>query len=595
MSQKTAKDSHAFRQTTQPILPSRQGIYSDEGYRLFPTFSLPPKQIKAGYENLAEELTGHPVIALEGFSGVLWRQTRSELEAGLAEYDVHPTWISTTEAMKSERELNDMLAPYLGGDDPLFGKRYPGTLGEFFNPEKLSQLQSALKASSKPTIVYGPGASLVSPDAFQVYLEVPKNEIQYRANAGAVTNLGVSTKASPKELYKRFYFVDWVVLSRQKAAVLEEIDLFVDTQRVGEPTFMIGTELREALQVMQESPIRARPWFSPGAWGGQWLQEHIGALLPEVNYAWSFELISPENGFVLESSGYLLEVSFDLLMFTNPYNIIGSHAERFGHEFPIRFDYLDTVDGGNLSLQCHPQEAFIQEHFGETFTQDETYYICECKADAQVYLGFREDIDLGVFRNVLERSQEAGEHVEVERFVQTHPAQKHDLFLIPRGAVHCSGEGNLVLEISATPYIFTFKMYDWLRLDLDGKPRPLNIPRAFENLDFEERGETVAKTLIAKPKILEETEAYRLIHLPTHEKHFYDIHRIEVEGAYTVETGDTCHVLNIVEGAGVRVTTRNGRSEVYRKLETFLIPVAAGQYTLEALEGTAKVVKAFLK
>ena len=83
--------------------------------------------------------------------------------------------------------------------------------------------------------------------------------------------------------------------------------------------------------------------------------------------------------------------------------------------------------------------------------------------------------------------------------------------------------------------IFTFKMYDWLRLDLNGKPRPLNVQRGMDNLYFERKGERVAKELVCHPEVLEKNEHYTLEHLPTHEKHFYDVHRYTVEDAVEVE------------------------------------------------------------
>jgi mannose-6-phosphate isomerase class I len=203
-------------------------------------------------------------------------------------------------------------------------------------------------------------------------------------------------------MYKRFYYVDWIVLNKHKKSLLPRIDIIADTQRPGNPVFTDGYSFRETLTAMAKSVVRVRPWFEPGVWGGQWIKENISQLnQEEVNYAWSFELITPENGLLLEYKKLLLEVSFDFLMYHGNRAISGDSAKRFGDEFPIRFDFLDTFNGGNLSVQCHPTPAYIKQNFGENYTQDETYYILECSEDASVYLGFHSDIDANTFKSLL--------------------------------------------------------------------------------------------------------------------------------------------------------------------------------------------------
>lgn len=154
----------------------------------------------------------------------------------------------------------------------------------------------------------------------------------------------------------------------------------------------------------------------------------------------------------------------------------------------------------------------------------------------------------------------------------------------------------MVLEISATPYIFTFKMYDWLALDLNGQPRPINIEHAFNNLKFERKGEVVPKELISKQKVIDEGPDWQLVHLPTHQQHFYDVHRIEFDTEVEIDTLESCHVLMLVEGTSVDASVKGVDAGHFHYAETFIVPAAAQKYKLiNTGKGRAKVIKAFLK
>ncbi|RDC56012.1 hypothetical protein DU508_13850 [Pedobacter chinensis] len=585
-----------MRKTEQEIMPAyTKEINKPDSYDIYPYHSLGDHKIYHGFFELCQFITEQKTVVIDGYIGVYWNRVVNALSQELALLGLQVNIIDASLFLKNEEVIDEMVDPFMGQKDSVWGKRTNLELSDFYELDVLKNVQ--IDPQYDINIIIGCGASLAQWDGTLIYIDLPKNELQHRMSAGSICNLGKSQPQEQMEMYKRFYFVDWVVLNRHKENLIPRIEVFVDSQWEDEINWAHAADIHDGLQKISTSVFRVRPWFAPGAWGGQWMKHHIPQLdQNEINYAWSFELIVPENGIVFESNGLLLEVSFDILMFTNNRNVLGRHAEQFGNEFPIRFDFLDTFDGGNLSIQCHPSLEYIRKEFGEQITQDETYYILDCKDDASVYLGFQENIDSNHFRKVLENSNLDGQEIAIEEFVQVHKAKKHDLFLIPNGTIHSAGAQNLVLEISATPYIFTFKMYDWLRLDLNGKPRPINIDHAFKNLDFTRKGQKVQEELISKPYILSESDGVVCYHLPTHAEHFYDVYRLEFDVQVDLSTDDICHVLMLVEGSSITVITKHGTVMQFSFAETFVIPAAAESYRIiNNGSQRAKVIKAFLK
>lgn len=583
-----------FRKSEQYLMPVKTNgkqKANNKNFEIYPYFSLGPDKIHADLKGLGGWIQEQKIILLEGYVGVFWEDFRSELEKNLSGIT---RWIDVSEFLKSEETLSKKLDPFLGTENSVWGKRCNMELKDFF--ESVDFLNHVELDQYDQVVVYGVGASLCKDSHPVAYIDLPKNELQYRMRAGKANNLGFSRLDEPFVMYKHYYFIDWGILDNHKKDLMENIQVYVDGQRKGNYTWAFSTDVYKGLDEMLNEPIRVRPWFEPGAWGGQWLKNKIPGLNKKtVNYAWAFSLIVPENGILLESEGILLEISFDFLMFRNGKKVLGKHFERFGYEFPIRFNFLDTMNGGNLSVQCHPSKEYIKKEFGENFTQDETYYILDSKENAGVYLGFQEGIDKKEFRNVLERSQELEEKIDIEKYVQKLPSKKHDLFLIPNETVHSSGSGNMVLEISATPYIFTFKMYDWVRLDLEGKPRPINIDHAFKNLNFKRKGEVVEKELISKPYTRKNTSEYNLIHYPTHSEHFYDIERIDFEKEATFNSDGNFYVMMVVEGESVTIKSADKKTMV-SYAETFVIPASMDQYTLiNTGKKDVKIVRAFIK
>lgn len=326
--------------------------------------------------------------------------------------------------------------------------------------------------------------------------------------------------------------------------------------------------------------------------------KRVCGLDPEKdNYAWSFDGVPEENSICFDFGETRLEMPAMNLILRHPKELLGQKVyARFGAEFPIRFDLLDTMGGQNLSLQVHPTTDYIRRNFGMAYTQDESYYILDAEEGACVYLGLKEGVKVEDMIADLEAAQQDSKPFNAEKYINRIPAKKHDHFLIPAGTIHCSGKGAVVLEISATPYIFTFKLWDWGRLGLDGRPRPINIGRGAEVI-AERRTDWVMENLVNPVCTLADDEHYTEEHTGLHELEFIETRRFTIRDRAEIDCHESVNVLNFVEGTACLVESADGSFDPFEVhyAETFIVPECVGKYRLRAVGGPVKVMQAYVR
>jgi len=493
--------------------------------------------------------------------------------------------ISTEDLLLPPAELEQHVAPILT-DDPVFGVMNEVEIEDFFEPEALRLARLQLQeAQGKVTLIVGTGASLIAPsDHVLVYADLARWEIQQRQRRGEIGNFGVDNVAElASQKYKRAFFLDWRAADRLKQRLLPKIDFLLDTNLPSEPKMISGRAMREGLRIAVQRPFRVVPFFDPGPWGGHWMEQMFNLPTDVPNHAWCFDCVPEENSLLLGFGDKRVEIPSINLVFAHPRELLGAHIyECFGAEFPIRFDLLDTVGGGNLSLQVHPLTRYVRERFGLAYTQDESYYILEAEKGASVYLGLKKGIDQHAMLRDLNAAQDDGLTFDAARYVNMWPAKRHDHFLIPAGTVHCSGAGSVVLEISATPYIFTFKLWDWGRVGLDGRPRPIHLQRGVDNIQWGRNTDWVENSLVNRVEEIAVGDGWREERTGLHELEFIETRRHWFIGVVPHDTMGTVNVLNLVEGEEAIVESPCGAFQpfVVHFAETFIVPAQVGAYTI---------------
>lgn len=556
-----------------------------------------------GWESICSELKKACnkekfVVVIECYQGVY----HEELKKGFAGLQAD-LWIDTQNLFKSVSEIEKMTYPYTT-DDRLFGFRANFSFADFLDADKLAEAKKQVAESKALTVIYGHGAALVAPDAdLIVYVDMARWEIQMRSRRHEINGLGVENSAEGASYhYKRGYFVDWIVCDKLKKQLLPKADYWLDTHIAGQPKMITGETLREGLNITAHKPFRVVPFFDPAPWGGQWMKSVCGLDPKEDNYGWCFDCVPEENSLYFKIEGELFEMPSNNLVFFKTRDLLGGPVEsRFGQDFPIRFDFLDTIGGGNLSLQVHPTTQYIRDTFGIYYTQDESYYLLDAEEGATVFLGLKTGVNPKEMIDALNESQETGKPFDAGKYVNQWPAKKHDHYLIPNGTIHCSGAGAMVLEISATPSIFTFKLWDWGRLGLDGLPRPINIGHGSHVIQWERQTDFVRENLVNCIQPIAQGEGWREERTGLHENEFIETRRHWFTAPVTHNTDNGVQVFNLIEGEEAIVESPTGVFEpfVVHYAETFIIPASVGEYTIRpygASEGKeCGTIKAYVR
>lgn len=551
-------------------------------YDRFPSTKISGTVIQ-GWENicslLEEHLKAYPALAVDFYTGVYEEEVINEL------HRLSPAlFIDTRDLMKPESEIKAMTARFMT-DDVLFGYVTNITLNDYFDQNKLKKAREEVIATKGKVVVVGSGAAMVVPaEAVLIYADMARWEIQQRFRRHEVKALGIDNRKDAVSLqYKRGYFNDWRVCDKYKESLFDKVDFWLDTHIATEPKMIDQTTFFKGIEETVHSPFRVVPFFDPAPWGGQWMKEVCDLDPEKENYGWCFDCVPEENSLYFEVNGVRFELPSVDLVLLKTRELLGEPVEaRFGKDFPIRFDFLDTVGGGNLSVQVHPTTQFIRENFGMYYTQDESYYLLDAKEGATVYLGLKTGIDKNEMIEDLRKAQKGEIVFNTEKYVNKLPAKKHDHYLIPGGTVHCSGSEALVLEISSTPNLFTFKLWDWQRLGLDGKPRPINVERGKEVIDWKRDTEYVKQHLANHLTKISEGDGWREERTGLHPNEFIETRRHWFTKPVTHHTNNSVNVLNLIEGEEAIIESPNGAFKpfVVHYAETFIIPANVNEYII---------------
>jgi len=301
--------------------------------------------------------------------------------------------------------------------------------------------------------------------------------------------------------------------------------------------------------------LRLKPLYQDRVWGGRAFEEKLGrALPPSRPIGESWEIVDRPEAQSVIAGGEFAGRTLRSVVEQHAASILGPSwpAER---PFPILVKWLDCRE--RLSLQVHPPAAVAPELKGEPKT--ENWYIADCAAGSSLIVGLKR----GVTREQFERAIHDN---TLENCVHRFPVNAGDSILVHSGQIHAIDAGNLILEIQQNSDT-TYRVYDWGRLGLDGKPRQMHVNESLKSIrwdDFEPepvRGEK-------KAAVIADAREFRIRRVP-----------LAAGETLSVPAGEQARILSVVSG---EVRTRDAAEKLARG-DNVVLPFS-GAFIFEAVE-----------
>ena len=561
------------------------------------------------FARLAENISGKAKnkavrVAIDGYTTADFDRAVNLLEQQLHVRGLKTRALDWRAAYKSEKELWDLVDSRLSWDrseDPtlLFGRIYKGGYEGLLDPQKMETLYTdELTEADCVTIVYGPGCLIRSQrDRYDVriWMDVTPKESILRIRSGQYINLGMKSPLTTPLIIRRCYYCDFEVAVGLRREILSSggVDWYMETDRPEDMKLLPYDAFSSILQSLAAWPFRCKPVYLEGVWGGTYMKKLRGLPREMRNAAWVFDLIPMEVSILVQVGATVVEFPFSTFFMKEGQAVLGPSAlQKFGGYFPIRFNYDDSYHStGNMSIQCHSGSAFNKDSFDEFGRQDESYYVVVTGHDAKTFIGWRDDADIPEFFRAIEAADTRREPVDYMKYVNYEESKPGLQVMLPAGTIHSSGRNQVILEIgSLTIGSYTYKMYDYLRLDFDGKQRPIHTKLGELNVNQERRASVIHDPaskdyIVQKPRLADSGEGWEEYIVGENEQLYFSLRRLEFEKACRQDTAGRFHVLTLVDGERIRVRSLEHPERSYEAafMDLVVVPASMGQYVIENL------------